>query len=69
MDMALDYFISFLDGGGSTVKKEHTMPSDDEPRGIIEPLKEKISEVKNQTIAIMMMFSPANIQEMIARSK
>merc|ERR1712012_1312094 len=31
--------------GGGTVKKEFTAPSDDEPRGIIEPLKEKISEI------------------------
>ena len=51
------------------MKKEFTAPSDDEPRGIIEPLKEKISEIKTQAIAIMMLFSPANLKEMSARAK
>ena len=30
----------------STGKKEITIPSDDEPKGIIAPLKEKYSEIK-----------------------
>ena len=63
------YMFSNTDEGGGTVKKEHTIPSDDEPRGIIEPLKEKISEIKAQAIATIMLFSPANIKEMIARAK
>ena len=38
-------------------------------RGIIAPLKEKIAEAKLQIIAFFMLFSPANISEMIAKAK
>ena len=46
-----------------------TIPSDDEPKGIIAPLKEKITEIKGQIIAFFMLFSPANIKEMSDKAK
>ncbi len=57
------------DEGGATVKKEHKIPSDDEPRGIIEPLKEKVAETKAQVMAFLMLFSPANLKEMQQKAK
>ena len=56
------------DEGGAT-KKEVTIPSDDEPKGIIAPLKEKLTEGKASALAFVMLFSPANIKEMSARAK
>ena len=38
-------------------------------RGIMAPLKEKIAEIKQNVVAFMMLFSPTNISEMIAKAK
>ena len=40
----------------STGKKEITIPSDDEPKGIIAPLKEKYSEIKGYKQFMTMKF-------------
>ena len=56
------------DDEGKTERAAITIPSDDEPKGIIAPLKEKVSEIKAQIIAFFMLFSPANIKEMKERA-
>ena len=40
------------DEEGTTGKKEISIPSDDEPKGIIAPLKEKYSEIKGTSNTI-----------------
>jgi len=44
------------------VKKEHTIPSDDEPRGIMAPLKEKVAEIKGQIIAFFHVLFPVQFE-------
>lgn len=56
------------DDEGKTERAAITIPSDDEPKGIIAPLKEKVAEIKAQIIAFFMLFSPANIKEMKERA-
>ena len=38
-------------------------------RGIMAPLKEKIAETKQNVVAFLMLFSPSNISEMMAKAK
>lgn len=55
--------------GGGGPKEGPTIPSDDEPTGVMAPLKEKIVQIKAQTIAFCMLFSPSNLKEMSDRAK
>merc|ERR1719495_136431 len=59
-----------LSAGDDEVKKEKAapvMPGDDEPRGIIEPLKENIALGMEHTVTGIKMLSPANISAGIAK--
>ena len=57
------------DGGGGKEKSGPALPSDDEPRGIVAPLKEKITEVRVQVGSFISLFHPTSIKEMIAKAK
>lgn len=44
-------------------------PSDDEPRGIVAPLKEKMAEAKEAVFKFFKLFHPASIKETVAKAK
>merc|ERR1719209_1610550 len=68
-EMQISTALSGDDGEVAKVKKEMTIPGEDEPTGIIQPLKENIALGLEQAKTAAMLLSPANLSLMAAKAK
>merc|ERR1712223_410759 len=68
-EMQISTALSGDDGEVAKVKKEMTIPGEDEPTGIIQPLKENIALGLEQAKTAATLLSPANLSLMAAKAK
>merc|ERR1719167_1431664 len=67
-EMQISTALSGDDGEVAKVKKEMTIPGEDEPTGIVQPLKENIALGLEQAKAAATLLSPANLSLMAAKA-